>query len=70
MENTLEILLEILPLLIPLILIDLGIRVYAIIDIVNPERLVTLNNNKVIWIIIIALVNFGGIIYLLVGKKQ
>lgn len=70
MENTIELLIDILPLLIPLIVIDLGIRVYAIIDIVNPERQVTLSNNKIIWIVIIALVNFGGVIYLLVGKKQ
>lgn len=62
--------LEILPLILPLLLIDMGTRVYAVIDILKPDRKVTLNNNKVAWIIIAALVNIAGIIYLLVGRDE
>ncbi len=65
----LETLIDILPLLLPVLLIDLGVRIYAIVDLVNPDRVVTINNNKIVWILIVALVNFGGFIYLLFGRK-
>ncbi|MCF7925100.1 MAG: PLDc N-terminal domain-containing protein [Candidatus Izimaplasma sp.] len=66
----LETIIDLLPLLIPLILIDLSIRIYAIVDIVKPNRIVTINNNKTVWILISVLVNFGGLIYLLFGRSQ
>lgn len=55
--------------LFPLVLIELGIRVYAIMDILKPDR-VTNIMNKTPWIIICALINFGWVIYLLVGRKD
>lgn len=70
LESVFETIIDVLPLLIPLILLDVGIRIYAIIDILKDERVVTINNNKVVWIVIAALVNLGGVIYLLLGRKQ
>ncbi|MEC9485821.1 MAG: PLDc N-terminal domain-containing protein [Candidatus Izemoplasma sp.] len=66
----LETFIELLPLLIPIILIDVGIRIYALVDLLKPDRIVTINNNKIVWILIIAIVNFGGFIYLLFGRKS
>ena len=70
LELIFEPIIDILPLLIPLLLIDVGIRIYAIIDILKEEREVTINNNKIVWLVIVAIVNLGGIIYLLLGRKQ
>ena len=60
---------ELVPLLLPIILIDLGFRIYAIIDIIKEERRVR-GNNKIIWLIVIALVNFGWVVYFLVGRDD
>lgn len=70
LEVMFETIIDVLPLLIPLILLDVGIRIYAIIDILKEDREVTINNNKIIWLVIVALVNLGGVIYLLLGRKQ
>lgn len=64
-----EQLMEILPLVIPLILIDLGFRIYAIIDIIQEDRKV-LGNNKIIWVILMAVINFGWAVYFLVGRDE
>lgn len=59
-----------LPLLIPIVLIDLGFRIYAIIDIIKEDRRVKFNNNKIIWVLITALVSFGWAIYFLFGRED
>ncbi|MCK5761995.1 MAG: PLDc N-terminal domain-containing protein [Candidatus Izimaplasma sp.] len=56
-------------LIIPIILIDLIFRIYAIVDIINEERKVK-GGNKVIWIIVIAIVNYGWVIYFVFGKDE
>ncbi len=66
--ETLEQLLEVLPLLLPILLIDLGMKIYSIVDIVNENRVV--KGNKVVWIVVVALVNFGWLIYLLFGRDE
>lgn len=61
---------ELLPLLLPILLIDLGLKIYAIIDLIKEERRVK-GNNKIIWILVIALVNvFGWMIYFLAGRDE
>ncbi|QMS84852.1 PLD nuclease N-terminal domain-containing protein [Candidatus Xianfuyuplasma coldseepsis] len=66
----LEQLQELLPLLIPIVLIDIGFRIFAIIDIVKQERQVK-GNNKIVWILIVGLVSyFGWIIYFLIGRDD
>lgn len=61
---------EYLPLLIPLVLIQIGLLVFALLDLVKrPEE--ALNGSKVMWILIIALVNvIGPILYFIVGRKD
>lgn len=58
-----------LPLLIPLFLVELGFRIYAILDLIKPERRVK-GDNKIIWIVVIAVINFGWIVYLLLGREE
>jgi hypothetical protein len=64
-----EVILSLLPLLIPLFLLELGFRIYAILDIIKPERRVK-GDNKIVWIIVIAAINFGWIFYLLLGRED
>jgi hypothetical protein len=61
---------ELLPLLLPILLIDLGLKIYAIIDLIQEDRRVK-GNNKIIWILVIAFVNiFGWVIYFLAGREE
>lgn len=60
---------EALPLLIPIILIDLGFRIFAIVDIIKEDRRVK-GDNKIIWLLVIALINFGWVIYFFFGRDE
>ena len=62
-------LIDLLPLIIPIFLIDLVFKVYVIIDILKEDRIVK-GGNKVIWIVVSIVVNFGWVIYLIFGKDE
>jgi len=56
--------------LLPLVLIDVGIVVYCIVDLYRPERRVR-GGNKIVWLLIILLVStLGWLAYLLVGRED
>jgi TctA family transporter len=56
--------------IIPLVLIDLGMVIYCIVDLLKPERRVR-GNNKLVWLLVILLVGtLGWIIYLLAGREE
>ncbi len=56
--------------LLPLVVIEVGLVVFSLIDLFRPERRV-LGDNKLIWVLVILLVGtIGPIVYLLVGRKQ
>ena len=58
-----------LPFLIPLFLLEMGLLVFALIDVIRRPNV--RGNNKVVWILIIVLINvIGPIIYLAVGRKE
>ncbi len=60
---------SILPFMIPLILLELGLLVFALIDVVKRKHVT--GNNKIVWILVIIIVNFiGPIVYLAVGRKE
>lgn len=67
--DTLQEILDLLPLLLPILLIDWGFKVYAIIDIFKEDRVVKWNN-KIIWVLVSVLINFGWIFYFLFGRDE
>lgn len=67
MKN-IELILKLLPLLIPIVLIELGLMIYCLIDLVKREKT---NGPRWIWVLVIVLVNIiGPIIYLIAGHKD
>jgi hypothetical protein len=60
---------KLLPLLIPIILLELGLLVWALLDIIRRERVK--GGNKVVWILVIVLINIiGPIVYFLFGREE
>ena len=56
--------------LLPLVVIEVVLVVFSLVDLFRPERRV-LGDNKLIWALVILLVGtIGPIVYLLVGRKQ
>lgn len=66
MEN----LTEYLPFLIPLVLVELGLFVYALVHILKHDHYKT--GNRTMWlVVVILLMNFiGPILYLILGKEE
>lgn len=59
-----------LPFLIPLILVELGLLVFALIDLLRADRKVK-GGNKLVWALVIVLIGtLGPIIYLLLGRED
>jgi hypothetical protein len=70
MDNTngFELFMKILPLLIPIVLIQLGLMVYCLVDLSRRERT---KGPKWLWAILIVLGElFGPILYLLLGREE
>lgn len=60
----------VLLLLIPVVLIQLGLLVWALYDLTRPERRVK-GDNKVVWAMIIIFISWiGPILYFLVGRED
>jgi hypothetical protein len=61
---------ELVPLLLPIVAIQLGLVVWALYDITRPSRRVR-GDSKVLWALVIIFVNLvGPILYFLVGRKE
>ncbi len=60
---------DILPLLIPIVLIDVAFKIYAIIDILKQDRVVK-GGNKIIWLLVSVLINYGWVIYFIFGRDE
>jgi hypothetical protein len=57
-------------LLLPLALIELGLLVFALVDLFRPERRVV-GNSKLVWALVILLIGtIGPLVYLLVGRRD
>lgn len=60
---------QILLLVLPIAIIEIGLLVFALRDLLKPERRVR-GDSKLMWGIIIVLVNFiGPILYFVVGRE-
>jgi hypothetical protein len=67
MEN-LDKIKELIPLLIPIILLQFGLMVAALIDVIKREKT---KGPKWVWIMVIVLVNlFGPIVYFIAGRDE
>lgn len=59
-------LLRFVPLLIPLILIQLGLMIFALVDILKKQKA---RGNLIVWVLVIIFVNiFGPIAYFAFGR--
>jgi hypothetical protein len=60
---------KLLPMLIPLVLLELGLLVWALLDVIRRERV--RGGNKVVWILVIVLINLiGPIVYFIFGREE
>ena len=63
-----EIIKQYLPLLIPVVLIELGLMVTALVDLVRRAQT---RGPKWVWALVIVLINFiGPIVYFVAGRKE
>lgn len=57
-----------LPLLIPVVILELGLMIAALVDLIKREKT---KGPKWVWALVIILVNlFGPIVYFLVGRDE
>ena len=69
MNGDLSPIMEMLPFLIPIIILQLVLLVIALIDISKREHVA--GGNKVVWILVIVLFQiFGSLIYFLFGRRE
>ncbi|MCL2281363.1 MAG: PLDc N-terminal domain-containing protein [Dehalococcoidia bacterium] len=55
--------------LIPIVLLELGLMIWALVDILHRENV--RGNNKIVWILVIVLIDIiGPIIYFLAGRNE
>lgn len=56
-------------LIIPLVLIQLGLMIFALVDMVKRDKVK--GGNKVVWALVIVLINIiGPIVYLIFGRED
>jgi hypothetical protein len=68
MEGCMQILRQVLPFLIPILLLQLGLIVVALIDLARRERT---RGPKWVWVLVILFVNLiGPILYFVVGREE
>ena len=61
---------SVLLLLVPLLLIELGLLIWALVDLSRPERRVK-GNSKLVWALVIIFVGtLGPLVYLLAGREE
>jgi hypothetical protein len=56
--------------ILPLIVLQIGLLVFALVDLTKPERRVR-GDNKLIWALIIIFVSlFGPLLYFFIGREE
>jgi len=69
MGEELQIIRDMLPFLIPLLIVQLVLLVIALLDLLKRQHMP--GNTRLIWMIVIIFINiFGPIIYLIFGRKD
>jgi hypothetical protein len=60
---------DILGLILPLVVLQLGLLIWALVDLTRPERRVR-GDNKVVWALIVIFIGFfGPLLYFIVGRE-
>lgn len=58
-----------LPLLLPIVILELALMVAALVDLSRRERV--RGGNKLVWVLVIVLVNlFGPLAYFILGREE
>jgi len=66
--NPMEIIQKYLPLLIPIALLQFGLMIAALVDVVRREKT---KGPKWVWIIVVVFINlFGPIVYFIFGRDE
>jgi hypothetical protein len=66
-----DIVLKYIEFLIPLLILNLALLIFALLDIIKRDAQTIRGNNKVIWVLIVVFFNFfGPIAYFLFGRKD
>ena len=61
---------SLLLILLPIVVIEVGLVVFSLVDLFKPERHVV-GNSKLVWALVIVLIGtIGPVVYLLAGRKQ
>jgi len=56
-------------LIVPIALLEIGLMIWALVDVIRRDYV--RGNNKVVWILVIVIINIiGPIIYLLLGRSD
>ncbi len=59
---------ELLPLLIPILIIQIGLMIFALVDLIRREKT---KGPKWVWVLVIIFINFiGPIVYFVVGRDE
>ena len=59
---------ELLPLLIPILIIQLALVIFALVDLIRREKT---KGPKWVWVLVILFINLiGPIVYLIVGRDE
>jgi len=59
---------QLLPLLIPVAILEIGLLVWALLDLIRRKHV---KGNKIVWIMVIVLINvIGPIVYFLFGRGE
>jgi len=67
-NNTIELIQKYLPLLIPIILLEFGLMIAALVDVIRREKT---KGPKWVWIIVVVFINlFGPIVYFIFGRDE
>ena len=69
MDDELQVLADMLPFLIPLIIVELALLIFALVDLLKRTHLS--NNARIIWALVIIFFGvIGPIIYFIFGRKE
>ena len=62
---------DLMMILIPYIVIELGLRIFALTSILKAKsKGITLRWDPILWIVIVLFVNFGWLLYFILGRKD